>query len=39
VTIVDMPDVDHTFSGPGHKEALEQAVLQWWLQYRAPQPA
>ena len=42
VTLVDMPDVDHTFSGPGHKQALEQAVMQWWLshtQQRARQPA
>jgi exosortase A-associated hydrolase 1 len=37
VTQLEMPDADHTFSGPGHKEALEQAVLQWWLQ-QSPSP-
>jgi len=38
VTPLDMPDVDHTFSGPGQKEALEQAVLQWWQQQTEPRP-
>jgi hypothetical protein len=33
-----MPDVDHTFSGPGQKEALEQAVLSWWLRQTEPRP-